>query len=178
MQAWAIMVTQGGGTLGLSTVVAVPIRRACERCTVLLGEPKGCMVREKGKAWACLLCQKAHKACVWPLGLAEVTAAMGSRTEGSGKPVPRCMVKQRMATTMDVLPGGGEKHKKVHMTTEEGEDDEDTEEVFGVLRVMVEEQRDMLGMLTQTLAQVAERLVAMEACDEERLMMEWERMEI
>ena len=49
------------------------------------------------------------------------------------------------------------------MMTEEGEDDEDTKEVFGVLRVMAEEQRDMLGMLTQTLAQVAERLAAMEA---------------
>ena len=36
----------------------------------------------------------------------------------------------------------------------------------------------MLGMLTQMLAQVAERLAAAEACDEERLMMEWERMEI
>ena len=49
------------------------------------------------------------------------------------------------------------------MMTEEGEDDEDTKEVFGVLRAMAEEQRDALGMLTQTLAQVAERLVAMEA---------------
>ena len=64
------------------------------------------------------------------------------------------------------------------MTTEEGEDDEDTEEVFGVLRAMAEEQRDTLGMLTQTLAQVAERLAATEACDEERLVMEWEWMEI
>ena len=64
------------------------------------------------------------------------------------------------------------------MTTEEGEDDEDTEEVFGVPRVMAEEQRDTLGMLTQTLAQVAERLVATEAQDEERLAMEQERMEI
>ncbi|KIM51874.1 hypothetical protein SCLCIDRAFT_33097 [Scleroderma citrinum Foug A] len=60
---------------------------------------------------------------------------------------------------------------------EEGEDDEDTE-VFRVPRAMAEEQRDALGMLTQMLAQVAERLVAMEVCDEERLTMEWERMEI
>ena len=64
------------------------------------------------------------------------------------------------------------------MTTEEGEDDEDTEEVFGVPRAMAEEQRDALGMLTQMLAQVAERLVATEARDEERLVMERERMEI
>ncbi|KIM67428.1 hypothetical protein SCLCIDRAFT_20944 [Scleroderma citrinum Foug A] len=62
--------------------------------------------------------------------------------------------------------------KKVRTTTEEGEDDEDTKEVFGVPRVMVEEQRDTLGMLTQTLAQVAERLAATEAHDEERLAME------
>ena len=64
------------------------------------------------------------------------------------------------------------------MTTEEGEDDEDTEEVFGVPRVMVEEQRDALGMLTQALAQVAEKLAATEAHDEERLAMEREMIEI
>ena len=180
MQAWARAVTvmQGGGTPGPSTAVAVPIPRACERCTVFLGEPKGCMVREKGKARACLLCQKACKACIWPLGLVEAIAAMGSRTDGSGKPVLRCMVKWRMATMTNASPRGGEKCKKAHMTTEEGEDDEDTEEVFGVLRAMAEEQRDALGMLTQMLAQVTERLVAMGACDEERLVMEWERMEI
>ena len=45
-------------------------------------------------------------------------------------------------------------------------------------RVMAEEQRNALGMLTQALAQVAERLVATEACNEERLMMEQEWMEI
>ena len=67
---------------------------------------------------------------------------------------------------------------KVHMTTEEGEDDEDTKEVFGVPRVMVEEQRNALGMLTQALAQVVERMVAVEAHDEERLAMEQEMMEI
>ena len=53
---------------------------------------------------------------------------------------------------------------------EEGED-EDTEEVFRVPRAMAEEQRDTLGMLTQTLAQVAERLVAADR-DEERLELE------
>ncbi|KIM53436.1 hypothetical protein SCLCIDRAFT_31917 [Scleroderma citrinum Foug A] len=72
----------------------------------------------------------------------------------------------------NVLPRGREKHKKVRMTTEEGEDDEDTEEVFGVPRVMAEEQCDALGMLTQALVQVAERLVAAEARNEERLAME------
>ena len=177
-QTWAVMVMQGRGMPGPSTVVAVLILRACERCMVQLGEPEGCVVSEKGKAWACLLCQKVHKACIWPLGLAEATAAMGSRMEGSRRPVLRCMVKQRMTTTMNMSPQGREKHKKACMTTEEGEDDEDTEEVFGVPRAMAEEQRDMLGMLTQMLAHVVERLVATEARDEERLAMEREWMGI
>ena len=159
MQAWvwAVMVMQGGGTPGPLTVVAGPTPRVCER----------------GKAQACLPCQKARKVCVWPLGLAEATVVMGS-----GKPVPKHMVKWRMRTTTNALPQGGEKHKKVHMTMEEGEDDEDTKEVFGVPRVMAEEQCDMLGMLTQVLAQVADRLAAVEAHNEERLTMEQERMEI
>ena len=176
--AWAVTVTQGGGMLGPSTAVVVLILRVCERCTVQLGEPEGCVVSEKGKAWACLSCQKVRKACVWPLGLAEATAVTGSGTEGSGKPVPRHVVKWRTATTMNASPRGGEKHKKARTMMEEGKDDEDTEEVFRVPRVMAEEQRDALGMLTQMLAQVVERLAAAEAQDEERLMMEWEWMEI
>ena len=177
MQAWAqaVTVTQGRGMPGPSTAVAVPILRVCERCTVFFGEPKGCVVREKGKVWACLLCQKACKVCVWPLGLAE---AMGSGTEGSGKPVPRHVVKRRTVMTMNALPQGGEKHKKARTMMEEGKDDEDTGEVFGVPKVMAEEQRDALGMLTQMLAQVAERLAATEVHDEERLAMEREWMEI
>ena len=79
---------------------------------------------------------------------------------------------------MNTSPRGREKCKKARMMTEEGEDDEDTEEVFGVPRVMAEEQRDTLGMLTQVLAQVAERMAAAEARDEERLTMEWETIEI
>ena len=127
MQVWAqaVMVTQGGGTLGPSTAVAVPIPRACERCMVFLGEPEGCVVREKGKAQACLLCQKARKACVWPLGLAEATVVTGSRMEGSGRPVPRRVVKWRTVMTTNTLPRGGEKRKKACTMTEEGEDDED-----------------------------------------------------
>ena len=79
---------------------------------------------------------------------------------------------------MNALPRGGEKCKKAHMMTEEGEDNDDTEEVFGVPRVMAEEQCDTLGMLTQVLAQVAERMVAAEARDEERLALERETVEI
>ena len=79
---------------------------------------------------------------------------------------------------MNVSPRGGEKHKKACTTTEEEEDNNNTEEVFGVPRVMAEEQHDALGMLTQVLAQVAERMAAAEVCDEERLALEWETVEI
>ena len=44
--------------------------------------------------------------------------------------------------------------------------------------MMAEEQRNALGMLTQALAQVAERMVAVEVRDEERLALEWEMVEI
>ena len=177
-QAQAIMVMQGSRTPGPSTAVAGPTPRACKRCTILLGEPEGCVVSKRGKAQACLPCQKVCKACIWPLGLAEVTAVMGSGTEGSGRPVPKHLVKQRTRTTMNASPRGGEKRKKARTTTEEGEEDDDTKEVFRVPRVMAEEQCDVLGMLTQALAQVAERLAAAEARDKERLMLEQEQMEI
>ena len=141
MQAWvqAITVMQGSGMPGPSAVPAGLMLRACERCMVLLRDPEGCMVSEKGKAWACMPCQKACKAYNWPLGLAEVAVTTSSGMEGSGKPAPRCMVKQRMATTMNTLPRGREKCKKVHTMMKEGEEDEDTKEVFGVPRAMVEE---------------------------------------
>ncbi|KIM58301.1 hypothetical protein SCLCIDRAFT_28196 [Scleroderma citrinum Foug A] len=121
---------------------------------------------------------KARKACVWPLGLGGAGAATGSGTEASGKPAPRQVRKRAERAVTNASPRGGEKRKKVCTTTKEGEDDEDTEEVFRVPRVMAEEQCDALGMLTQALAQVAERMAAMEARDEERLAMEWEMMEI
>ena len=178
VQVGAIMVMQGGRMPGPSTAVVGPALRACKRCTVQFGEPEGCMVSERGKVWACLSGQKVRKACIWPLGLVEATVAMGSGMEGSGKPVPRCMVKWRTVITTNTSPQGREKCKKAHMMTEEGEDDEDTEEAFGVPRVMAEEQRDVLGMLTQMLVQVMERLAAVEVHDEERLTMEWEQMEI
>ena len=156
----AVMVTQGGGMPGPSTAGVVPMPRACKRCTVLLQEPEGCVVSERGKARACLPCQKARKACVWPLGAGGVGAATGSRTEASGKPALRRVRKRAERTAMNALPRGREKRKKAHTTTEEGEDNNNTEEVFGVPRVMAEEQRDALGMLTQALVQVAERMAA------------------
>ena len=81
-------------------------------------------------------------------------------------------------TVTNVLPRGGEKRKKVHTMTEEGEDNDETKEVFGVPRVMVEEQHNVLGMLTQALVQVVERMAAAKVRDEERLVMEQETVEI
>ena len=88
------------------------------------------------------------------------------------------MRKRAERTAMNASPRGREKHKKARTTTEEGEDNNNTKEVFGVPRVIAEEQHDALGMLTQALAQVAERMAAMEACDEERLALERETVEI
>ena len=158
-------------------MVAGPTLMACERCTVHLQEPKGCVVSERGKARACLPCQKARKVCVWPLGPGGAGAAMGSRTEVSGKPALRRVRKRAERTATNASPRGREKRKKARMTMEEGEDNDDTE-VFGVPRVMAEEQHDTLGMLTQVLAQVAERMAAAEAHDEERLALEWKTVEI
>ena len=92
VQVQAIMVMQGGGMPGPSTAVAGPAGpalRACERCTLLLGEPKGCVVSKRGKVQVCLPCQKVHKACIWPLGPGGMVVATSSRTKVSGKPVPR-----------------------------------------------------------------------------------------
>jgi len=65
------------------------------------------------------------------------------------------------------------------------EDEADEEEVFGVPRAMAEEQCDALGMLTQTLAQLAEWMVASEArerewveIEREQLELEWECLEL
>ena len=132
------------------------------------------MVSERGKVRACLPCQKACKVCIWPLGPGGARAAMGSRTEVSGKPALRRVRKRAERTATNASPRGGEKR----MTMEEGEDNDDTEEVFGVPRVMAEEQRNVLGMLTQALVQVAERMAAVEARDEERLALERETVEI
>jgi len=73
-------------------------------------------------------------------------------------------------------PKGASKRKKARNTMEEDEADE--EEVFGVPRAMAEEQRDVLGMLTQTLAQLAERMGASEARERERMMIEREQLEL
>ena len=163
-RAWAITVMQGGGTPGPLIAVAVPMARVCERCMVLLQEPEGCVVSEQGKARACLPCQKVRKACVWPLGLGGAGAATGSGTEASEE-------EGREDCDERIAQRWGEVQEGAH-------DDDETEEVFGVPRVMAEEQCDTLGMLTQALVQVAEKMAAAEARDEERLALEREMVEI
>ena len=69
-------------------------------------------------------------------------------TKASGKPALRQVRKRAERTVMNTFPRGREKCKKACTTMEDGEDDDDTKEVFGVLRVMAEEQHDTLGMLT------------------------------
>jgi len=76
---------------------------------------------------------------------------------------------------MNTSPRGGEKCKKTHMMTEEGEEEE---EMFGVPKAMAEEQCNMLGMLTQLLAQLLEQLAASEVREVERLEIERERLEL
>ena len=83
----AITAMQGGRVPGPSMAGAAPAVRVCEWCTVLLKDPEGCVLSEKSKARSCVLCQKARKACNWPLGQMGATTATGSRTEGSGKVV-------------------------------------------------------------------------------------------
>ena len=134
---------------------------ACERCTESLRDIVGCMTSAKGKAWACMPCQKA---CTWALGPADAATVTGSGTEGSGKPAPRPVMKRRTQTATNASPRGGEKRKKARTMMEEGDDDDDNvEEVFGVPKAMAEAQRDMLGMLTQMLAQIEEWMAASEA---------------
>jgi len=72
-------------------------------------------------------------------------------------------------------PKGASKHKKAQNTMEEDEADE--EEVFGVPQAMVEEQCDVLGMLTQMLAQLAERMGVSEAREREWAEIKREQLE-
>ena len=99
-----------------------------------------------------------------------------SRTEAGGAAAPKRAARRRQRSEVNTSPKGASKRKKVRNMTEEDEVDE--EEVFGVPRAMVEEQRDALGMLTQTLAQLAERMGASEAREWERVEIERERLEL
>jgi len=144
------------------------------RCREHLNNPVGCVVQASSKVTACTHCQAAHKSCSWSMAgkAAEVSTSVGSATEGSGKPVEKHATKRsRTATNMSLR--GSEKHKKTHTMTEEGKEEE---EMFGVPKVMVEEQRNALGMLTQSLVQLSEWLAASEVWEVERLEIEWEHL--
>ena len=176
-RAESIAATQGSGeaTMAAPTVTTVVRRSACVRCREHLNNPIGCVAQASSKATACARCQAARKSCSWSTAgkAAEASTPAGSATEGSGKPVEKCATKRRSRTATNTSPRGGEKRKKTCTTTEEGEDEE---EMFGVPKAMAEEQRDALGMLTQSLAQLSERLAASEVREVERLEIERERL--
>ena len=86
------------------------------------------------------------------------------------------MMRRRPRTATNTSPRSGEKRKKARTMTEEGEEEDEDAEMFGVPKAMAEEQRDVLGMLTQTLSELSERLAASEACEFERLAIERERL--
>jgi len=177
-RADAIAVTQGSGETTAASTLATSIRHsACARCHEHLNNPVGCVAQVSSKATACARCQLAHKSCSWSTAgrTAEVSTPVGSGVEGNGKPATKRVTQRRPRTATNTSPRGGDKRKKARTTTEEGEDEEE-EEVFGVPKAMAEEQRDALGMLTQSLAQLSERLAASEAREVERLKIERERL--
>jgi len=99
----------------------------------------------------------------------------GSGTEAGGAAAPKRVARRRQRSKANTSPKGASKHKKAWNTTEEDEADE--EEVFGVPQAMAEEQRDALGMLTQTLAQLAEWMGALEAQERVEIEREWLELE-
>jgi len=175
-RAGAIAATQGSGEATAVPAAATGGRRsACVRCREHLNNHVGCMAQASSKATACARCQAARKSCSWSTAgkAAEVSTPVGSATEGSGKPAEKRATKRRTRTATNVSPRGGEKRKKTRTTMEEGEEEE---EIFRVPKAMVEEQRNALGMLTQSLAQLSERLAASEVREVERLEIERERL--
>jgi len=178
-RAEAIVATQGSGAAMTVPLVAADGRRTpCVRCRDHLNNPAGCVAQAKSKATVCVPCQGAHKSCSWSTAgkAAESSMVARSRTEAGGAAAPKRAARRRQRSEVNTSPKGASKRKKVRNMTEEDEVDE--EEVFGVPRAMVEEQRDALGMLTQTLAQLAERMGASEAREWERVEIERERLEL
>jgi len=163
-RAEAIAATQGSGeATAVPPVVTGGRRSACMRCREHLNNLGGCVAQASSKATVCTRCQAACKSCLWSTeGKAtENSMVAGSGTETGGAAVPKRAARRQQQSEANTSPKGASKRKKAWNTMEEDEVDE--EEVFGVPRAMAEEQRDALGMLTQTLAQLAERLGASEA---------------
>jgi len=178
-RAEAIAATQGSGAATTAPLVAADRRRTpCVRCRDHLNNPAGCVAQAKSKATACTPCQGAHKSCSWSMAgkAAESSTVAGSGTEAGGAAAPKRAARRRQRSEANTSPKGASKHKKAWNTTEEDKADE--EEVFGVPRAMAEEQCDALGMLTQTLAQLAERMGASEVREREQVEIERERLEL
>jgi len=148
------------------------------RCQEHLNNLVGCVAQVSSKAMACARCQAAHKSCLWSTEgkAAESSTVAGSRTEAGRAAAPKQVARRQQWSEANTSPKGASKRKKVWNTTEEDEADE--EEVFRVPRVMAEEQRDALGMLTQTLAQLTEWMGASEARERERVEIKRERLEL
>jgi len=175
----AIAATQGSGAVTTVPLVAADGRHTpCVRCWDHLNNPAGCVAQAKSKVTACAPCQGAHKSCSWSTAgkEAESSTVAGSGTEAGGAAAPKQAARRRQRSEANTSPKGASKRKKVWNTMEEDEADE--EEVFGVPRAMAEEQHNALGMLTQTLAQLAERMGASEARERERVEIERERLEL
>ena len=178
-RAEAIVATQGSGATMVVPAVAADGRRApCARCQDHLNNPAGCVAQAKSKATACTPCQGARKSCSWSTAgkAAEVSTVAGSGMENGGAAATKRVARRRQQSEANTSPKGASKRKKVWNTTEEDEADE--EEVFGVPRAMAEEQRDALGMLTQTLVQLAEQMGASEAREREWMMIKREQLEL
>jgi len=111
----------------------------------------------------CMHCQPACKSCSWSTeGKAtESSMVAGSSTETGGAAALKQVARRQQQSKANTSPKGASKHKKAWNMTEEDKADE--EDVFGVPQAMVEEQHDVLGMLTQMLAQLAEWLGVLEA---------------
>jgi len=178
-RAEAIAATQGSGEATAEPAAATGGRRsACVKCREHLNNPVGCVAQASSKATVCARCQAAHKSCSWSTEgkAAESSTVAGSGTEAGGAVAPKRAARRRQWSEANTSPKGASKCKKACNTTEEDKADE--EEVFRVPRAMAEEQRDALGMLTQTLAQLAEQMGALEVREREQMMIERERLEL
>ena len=172
-RAEAIAATQGSGEVTAVPPAATGRRSACVRCREHLNNPVGCIAQVSSKATVCAHCQAARKSCSWST---EGKATENSTVAGSGTETGGAAARRRQRSEANTSPKGASKRKKARNTTEEDEADE--EEVFGVPRAMAEEQCDALGMLSQTLAQLAERMGASEAWERERVEIERERLKL
>jgi len=171
--------TQGSGAVTTAPLVAADRRcTPCVRCQDHLNNPVGCVAQAKSKVTVCMPCQGARKSCSWSMAgkAAESLTVARSGTEAGRAAVPKQAARRRQQSKVNTSPKGASKCKKARNTTEEDKADE--EEVFGVPQAMAEEQHNALGMLTQMLVQLTEQMGALEAREQEQMVIERERLEL